>query len=86
MVRTYKRKREVGYTVEDIHRALNAVKNGCSIRQAARDYDLAEATVRRHFHANERITSNPTSFGGIEIKKPGHPTVGSKSNILENIL
>lgn len=55
MVRTYVRKTEPkAYTADDMARALTATAIGATIRAAARDYNIPEATLRHQWRKNQR--------------------------------
>lgn len=61
MVRKYKRKSEKLDSVVLV-RALQAIQAGMSIRAAARDFEIAETTLRRH------ATNNRDSTGSDQME------------------
>jgi transposase len=45
MVLTYKRKRQVSYSQEDLHRAVESVQGGMTISEASRMFSIPRGTV-----------------------------------------
>lgn len=76
MVRNYKRKTEKR-PEGDMIRALRAIEIGTSVRTAARDFSVPEASLRRQWNRNRSLTTATTTTTSTTVSTASNETSGS---------